>query len=98
MAREITPEEVQQVADMVARGRAAMEEIKDYDQERVDRLVRALGWACGNEKTFVRIAQMGVHHYPRTAGQQTGANLKVILRAFKELFKLYGQIRREGRH
>lgn len=46
----------------------------------------------------LRIAQMGVHHYPRTAGQQTGANLKVILRAFKELFKLYGQIRREGRH
>lgn len=42
-----------------------------------------------------RIAQMGVHHYPRTAGQQTGANLKVIARAFKELFKLYGDIRRE---
>jgi glycosyltransferase involved in cell wall biosynthesis len=42
------------------------------------------------------IAQMGVHHYPRTAGQQTGANLKVILRAFKELFKLYRQIRSEG--
>ena len=60
MAREISPQEVQQVADMVARARAAMDEIKDYDQERVDRLVRALGWACGNEKTFVRIAQMGV--------------------------------------
>ncbi len=60
MAREITPEEVQQVADMVARARKAMEEIRDYDQERVDRLVRALGWAAGNEKTFVRIAQMGV--------------------------------------
>ncbi len=45
----------------------------------------------------LKIAQMGVHHYPRTAGEQTGANLKVILRAFKELFKLYGQIKREGR-
>ncbi len=43
------------------------------------------------------IAQRGVHHYPRTAGQQTGANLRVILRAFRELFKLHGQIRREGR-
>lgn len=43
------------------------------------------------------IAQLGVHHYPRTAGQQTGANMKVILRAFRELFKLYGQIRAEGR-
>ncbi len=43
------------------------------------------------------IAQRGVKHLPRTAGQQTGANLKVILRAFRELFRLYGQIRREGR-
>lgn len=43
------------------------------------------------------IAQIGVHHYPRTAGQQTGANLRVILRAFRELFKLYGQIKREGK-
>jgi len=38
------------------------------------------------------IGQVGVHHYPRTAGDQTGANIKVILRAFKELFKLRGQI------
>jgi glycosyltransferase involved in cell wall biosynthesis len=38
------------------------------------------------------ITQRGVHHYPRTAGAQTGANLKVILRAFKELFKLRKQI------
>jgi hypothetical protein len=38
------------------------------------------------------ITQKGVHHYPRTAGVQTGANLKVILRAFKELFKLRSQI------
>ena len=42
------------------------------------------------------IAQLGVHHYPRTAGQQTGASIRVILRAFKELFKLYRQIKREG--
>ena len=41
------------------------------------------------------VTQKGVHHYPRTAGAQTGANLKVILRAFRELFKLHGQIRRE---
>jgi len=40
------------------------------------------------------VTQKGVHHYPRTAGIQTGANLRVILRAFRELFKLYGQIRR----
>jgi len=43
------------------------------------------------------ITQKGVHHYPRTAGAQTGANLKVIFRAFKELFKLHRQILRETR-
>ena len=43
------------------------------------------------------IAQAGVHHYPRTAGEQSGANFRVILRAFKELLALRGHIRGEGR-
>jgi hypothetical protein len=42
-----------------------------------------------------RVVQQGVHHYPRTVGAQTGANLSVILRAFKELFGLWAQIRKE---
>jgi len=45
-----------------------------------------------------RFTQKGVHHYPRTAGTQTGANTKVIFRAFKELFKLYSQIRKETKN
>jgi glycosyltransferase involved in cell wall biosynthesis len=40
-----------------------------------------------------KIFQVGVNHYPRTAGEQTGARLRVILRAFKELFMLYKQIK-----
>lgn len=44
------------------------------------------------------IGQIGVHHYPRVAGSQTGANLRVILRAFKELFKLRRDIRRTRRN
>jgi len=36
---------------------------------------------------------VGVHHYPRTAGTQTGAKLGVIARAFRELFKLYRELR-----
>ena len=42
-----------------------------------------------------RVTQEGVHHYPRVAGSQTGAKLGVIVRAFKELFKLYKQIKNE---
>lgn len=34
------------------------------------------------------VGQIGVHHYERQAGTQTGANLRVILRAFKELWLL----------
>jgi len=40
-----------------------------------------------------KVTQKGVHHYPRTAGKQTGANLKVILRAFRELFALQRRIK-----
>ncbi|MBN2271638.1 MAG: glycosyltransferase family 2 protein [Sedimentisphaerales bacterium] len=38
------------------------------------------------------ITQTGVHHFPRTAGRQTGADLRVILRAFRELIKLRKKI------
>lgn len=44
----------------------------------------------------LRIAETGVHHYPRVAGQQTGAKLSVILKAFRELFRLRKDIRSEG--
>ncbi len=49
-------------------------------------LARAVRKGCS-------VTQKGVHHYPRTDGAQTGANLKVILRAFKELFNLRRKIR-----
>jgi len=43
------------------------------------------------------IGQVGVHHYPRVAGEQTGANFRVILRAFKELWALRRHILETGR-
>lgn len=46
-------------------------------------------------KAGFRFVEVGVTHYPRVAGTQTGANLKVILRAFRELFKLYGKIKNQ---
>lgn len=36
-----------------------------------------------------KLAQVGVHHYPRTAGEQTGANPKVIIKAFKQSLQLW---------
>lgn len=43
------------------------------------------------------IGQTGVTHYPRTAGQQTGAKLSTILKTVRELWKLAGEIKRETR-
>ena len=42
-----------------------------------------------------RIKEVGVHHYPRSAGVQTGAHLSVILRAFYDLFRLRQEIRKK---
>ncbi len=41
----------------------------------------------------VQWQQVDVSHYPRTRGMQTGANLVVILRMFKELAALYWSLR-----
>lgn len=46
--------------------------------------VRKLGGSVG---------EVGVHHYPRTAGSQTGGNPAVILRAFRELVALARELR-----
>lgn len=43
------------------------------------------------------IKEVGVHHYPRAAGVQTGAHLKVIVRAFYDLFRLRRKIVSEDR-
>lgn len=40
-----------------------------------------------------RIVEVDVDHLPRLAGEQSGASIKVIARAFGELFRLYRQLR-----
>lgn len=44
-------------------------------------------------KEGFRFVEVGVTHYPRTAGNPTGAKFSVILRAFQELFKLYKKLK-----
>jgi sulfoacetaldehyde dehydrogenase len=58
--RSITPEEQQAVDGLIARARAAMAQADSYDQAAVDRLIRAVGWAGGNEITATRLANMSV--------------------------------------
>jgi hypothetical protein len=58
--RPITPEETAHVDELIARGRAALAAFEDATQERVDRLCQAVAWAVANERTFTRLAHMGV--------------------------------------
>jgi acyl-CoA reductase-like NAD-dependent aldehyde dehydrogenase len=60
MARTITEDEKRHAQELLQRARTAMCVIKDYDQQRVDRLCQAVGWATANEKTFTRLAYMSV--------------------------------------
>lgn len=64
--------------------------------------VQAQG-AMVNTEMLVKLNRLGytwvevpVSHYPRTGGKATGANLRVIVRAFRELLKLHHRIKHEA--
>ena len=44
-------------------------------------------------KRGASIGEVGLHHYPREAGQPTGGNIGVILRAFREMLALWRELR-----
>ncbi len=45
-----------------------------------------------SKKAGFKIVEIGVHHYPRTEGKATGRNIKVILKSFSDLFRLWFKI------
>jgi glycosyltransferase involved in cell wall biosynthesis len=45
------------------------------------------------KKKGFRFVEIGVHHYPRIHGKQTGANLKVVAKSFLDLYKLWKILR-----
>lgn len=72
---------------------------KLYRREIFDRIELASTGALIDAEILARavragytIGEVGVDHLPRVAGRQTGANLAVILRAFKELWRLRKRI------
>lgn len=44
------------------------------------------------KKAGFKITEIGVNHYPRTEGQATGRQLKVIIKSFTDLFNLWYKI------
>ena len=73
---------------------------KIFQRSVFDRVqIRSVGAMVNTEilaqaRSFgMRIHEVRVSHYPRRAGKPSGANLRVIIKAFKELFRLWGQLR-----
>ena len=60
MAKEITPEQMKMLEELVTKSREAQAVIENYTQEKVDRMCRAVAWAAGNPKDFQRLCWMGV--------------------------------------
>ena len=42
-----------------------------------------------SKKAGFKIVEIGVHHYPRLEGKATGRSVKVIIKSFSDLFKLW---------
>jgi glycosyltransferase involved in cell wall biosynthesis len=73
---------------------------KLYDTSLVRTVDVTAEGAMVNTEMLVKLTRMGipfvevpVRHYPRLHGQASGANLRVIVHAFRELFRLHSKLR-----
>jgi glycosyltransferase involved in cell wall biosynthesis len=57
----------------------------------------SIEWLVRAKRAGYRFVELPVTHRPRVAGSQTGANIDVIVRAFRELVQFRLQLWREGR-
>ena len=60
MAKEVTPEQIEMIEEMVARAHVAADVIATYDQERVDKLCQAVAAALYDMKTWAQMADEAV--------------------------------------
>ena len=57
----------------------------------------SIEWLVRAKRAGYRFVELPVSHRPRVAGSQTGANIHVIVRAFRELMRFRLQLWRGGR-
>ncbi len=50
------------------------------------------------KKMEFKIGQVGVNHYPRLSGKPTGASLKVIIKSYLDLVKLWWELKEEKKY
>ena len=58
--KPLRPEQEVELAELIAKARAAQQSIETYDQARVDRLCQAIAWAVANKTTFTRLVAEGI--------------------------------------
>jgi glycosyltransferase involved in cell wall biosynthesis len=68
------------------------EVVAEMPMESKGALIDAEVFARARKAGF-RITEVGVHHFPRKFGSQTGANPLVIFKAFAELIKLWWRLK-----
>lgn len=77
---------VEEVAELVARSRAAQQQIENYTQEQVDDLIRAMVWAVAEESVSEKIAQHTVDE--TQLGNYDGKYLKIFRKTRATLFDI----------
>jgi len=67
--------------------------LQQLDLQTPGAVINAETLALAKRKGFT-LMSVGVTHYPREKGEQSGANLRVVLRAFLEIFQLFWRLRK----
>ena len=52
-------------------------------------------WLVKAKKLGFKFAEVGVHHYPREFGKQTGADIKVVTKSLVDLLKLWKLLKKQ---
>ncbi|NLY67305.1 MAG: aldehyde dehydrogenase family protein [Tissierellia bacterium] len=58
---DLTEEQIDELDEVFTKARKAFDEIKEFDQEKVDKLCRAVAWSVANKKTWKELTDLGVN-------------------------------------
>jgi sulfoacetaldehyde dehydrogenase len=91
MASIVSDEQRANLRAMVAKARAAMKAIEDYDEGRINRLCQAMAWATANEAHMTRIANLAVDE------TELGDRVGRVSKRFKIIGVLRDCLRQKGK-
>lgn len=57
---DLTEEQAVELNEVFEKAKVAQKEIEQFDQEKVDRLIRTVAWSVANKKTFDKLVEYGI--------------------------------------